>query len=337
MYPRRPAASPVRLTALALLLAGLSSPDSAAASPSCQGVGSAVLTAREGCRFGLPAQIGTHLLVPKVCLIPMGKEAVIRHAVEIREAATGRRVGQASLPAQKAALTATLPALGTLLAGEIPLYVWEGGIGAINPASKRAVPVFEPTGRLAAVALHGQVLAVVDALPADAVFPAGSLEWTVLDFGSSTLLGQARLAGTGIDAIGYEAQGSALTATLGRLKGGKLQVLRAPIHGADGKVAVANGLLKPALSQGAAPTASAPKAAPGCPVLPARTSAIVGKAALVVQGKAVTLHPEEGRTNARLTGGPAGCAVSTVPDSAGAAWAWVGGDKEAALHKLRCK
>ncbi len=318
-----------------LLLAGHA--NEAAAKAGCRVQSKPVVRASTACRHGLPVRAGGALLVPKACRIPMGKTAVIRHAVEIRDPTTGKRLGQASLPAVKAAPTAKIPTVGAILAGPIPLYVFKGGVGAIDPVGRRAELVFEPSGRLAALARHGEVLSVIDALPADATFPKGSMEWTVLDFGKGEMLGQARLAGTRVDGAGFWTRKDGLHATL--LSAGKKGpvTLAARVRDAAGKASTSKGLLRPTLKPrkaGAADRTSKP-AAGTCPVVEGPTAIRPELPPLSILKGAAT-RPASGASGALAIASKSACLAATPVDKGGLAWAWLDGARGPALHGLKC-
>lgn len=299
-------------------------PVRAAAAGTCVAAGAKVRAMRS-CRYGTPVVVGDVLFLPRSCRLPLKSGPIERHTVEIRDAVTGRKHGQASLP-PKPSTSGAPPRPGALIGGPYPLFVWQGGIAAIDAASKRARVVYEATGQLAAVARYGEVLALVDALPADKTFKRGSLEWTVLDFGAGELLGQLRAAPAPLTDIGI-AKGSqggrSLVAWLG-LKGpkGPLEV-SATIRGADGKPAAKGGHLSPRASAPKGrglPFASGATAGPGqtCAVLTGR-DAVITAAPWVDLGGTQVVSP----ASAKRTRPIPGCVAATPPTAKGVTWAWL--------------
>lgn len=306
-------------------------------STGCKPNGKPVLRATPACQYALPVSVGAVLLVAKACRIPMDGAAVVRHAVEVHDAATGKRLGQASLPAVRVAANAPVPAVGTLLGGPFPLYVFAGGIGAIDSSSRRAELVFEPSGRLAGLARAGEILAVVDALPADATFPKGSLEWTVLDFGKGEMLGQARLAGDRVDGVGLVVRGDGLYAVLD-LTGKKGPVtLASRLRDKAGKQKTGDGLLRPKLEARRQAAAKAPKRPAGdtCPVLDIGDAVRTAHTALAMTGPAA--KPDMAFVSGwlRVAAGTA-CIAATQVDGKGRTWAWLAEKRRAVLRGLSC-
>jgi len=324
--------------ALALAAMSLSSHASdALAASGCRVDARSTVRANAACRHGLPVRVGKLLLLPKACRIPMGKKAVLRHAVEIRDGSSGKKLGQASLPSRPAAANAPVPAVGAVLAGPFPLYVFAGGVGAVDAAARRAELVFEPTGKLAALARHGEILSLVDALPADATFPKGSLEWTVLDFGKGELLGQARLAGSRVDGAGFAARADGLHATIDGVARKGPVTLWAHLRDAAGKTKTGKGLLRPVVKARAkGPAAKAkPAGAGSCPVAAGATSIRTDSPPLSILG-GEKMAPTR-RSTARLKiGSKSSCLVATPPDKTGRSWAWLRTARGAALHGLDC-
>jgi hypothetical protein len=249
----------------------------------CKPAGSTVLVASTGCDYGVPARSGELLLVPKVCRLPLDGKLLDRHSVEVRLASTGAKVGQASLPpAQVKDAKVPLPQPGMLLGGAFPLLVLPVGIAAIEGRSGRAELVFEPQGRLLGVARLGEVLAVVEEMPADDGFPKGSLEWTVLDFGAGDVLGSLRLAGVDLAGLALRTPASGgLEAVLERTAAGKHVEVVAMVRDAAGKTMAPGGTLagkvRPLL-------ASLSMAASGCEILAPANSVVLARPRLVVAG-----------------------------------------------------
>lgn len=303
----------------------------------CKADSAPLMRASAACQYGLPVRVGRALLVAKACRIPMAEGAVSRHAVEIRDAATGKRLGQASLPATKASPDGEVPKVGTLLGGAFPLYVFAGGIGAIDHAARRAELVFEPTGRLMALARAGEVLAVIDALPADATFPNGSLEWTVLDFGKGEMLGQARLAGSDVDGTALAQRGDGLHALLDVTgKKGPL-TLAAHLRDKKGKQITSSGLLRPKVETRRKPgTSPAAKVAGAtCPVVNVGDAVRTTQPVLVVDGAGA--GPAAAAIQGWLTiATTATCLAASAVGADGVAWAWLRAGKRTGLHRLAC-
>ena len=316
-------------------LVGLVGP--AQAAPNCKVTGAPLIRATAACQYGLPVLVGPVLLVAKACRIPMPEGAVARHAVEIRDPATGKRLGQASLPATPATADGKVPTVGAVLGGAFPLYVFTGGIGAIDFAAKRAELVFEPSGRLMALSRAGEVLAVVDALPADATFPNGSLEWTALDFGKGEMLGQARLAGGDVDDAALIQRADGLYAVLD-VTGKKGPVtLAARLRDKAGKATTSAGLLRPKVEprRKAVVAAAASSAAATCPVVVVSDSVRTAHPALAIADR--DAKPASASITGWLVIAPtAKCLAASAPGAKGAAWAWMDEGKGAVLRRLTC-
>ena len=284
------------------------------------------------CRYGAPVVVNRTLFVPKACRLPLAGKTIERHAVELRDATTGKKIGQASLPA-KPAHSAQAPAPGALIGGPYPLFVWSGGIAAIDVSSKRARVVFEPTGRLAGVARYGEVLSIVDRLPMSTKLPTGGLEWTVLDFGAGELLGQLHLTNATLIDVGFGKEKGLLMGWIG-VSGKKGPAdLVAVIRGKDGKVVAKGGRLQAraerrsgrvmALTSGAslAPAGSGkPGAGDVCAVLTGRDPVLTD--AVLVD---ISAAGGRGPVKANRTLDIAGCLAATPAGRGGLVWAWTRG------------
>jgi hypothetical protein len=295
-----------------------------AAEPAWQ-PGKPVLKATKHCTWGPPARVDGRLVVPKACRIQLGKRAVVRHSVEIRDITTGKRLAQASLPSAPAAGDAP-PQVGAILGGPYPLYVHSGGVAAVAVRARRMEAVHEAEGTLVGLARHGEVLAVVERVPAGE--GASATVWSLLDFGNGQELGTARLAAGAVVAVGFEARGKALDATLQlRAKGDNELVFRHALRDAKGAHAPVSPQFAPKAQtvhrpeQAPRPCATAPTRAcatlldPALSVLPERPELRIGPAGCVT-------HPPA-RTETLTLAEPTRCAAVLAPRGVDPGWAWL--------------
>ncbi len=260
----------------------------------CSSAGKLVTRASSACAYGLAAIVGPVLMVPKACRIPMGEGAVDRHSVEIRDAKTGKRRGQASLTATAVQPNSPPPRVGALIAGDYPVYVFSGGIAAIDPARRKAELVLESSGALLGAVRHGEVLSVVDGVAASKAFPNGASEWTVIDFGSGEMLGQVAIAGRALDGLGFTAEATGLVAWLRRPLRDKTVELFATVRDKSGAAVSKDGRLRAKIrdvgkaSELALPLPPTPKRTPLFtstePVLVARPPVMVSAGRIAVHG-----------------------------------------------------
>lgn len=332
MQKLNPARAPV-IVAAALLGAAVSVP--LAAHCACAPQGKPVTFAIAACSYGAPVVVGTTLLLAKACRIPLGADLMDRHSIEVRDARTGAKRGQTSLPAVKVAKGAARPVVGGLIGGAFPLYVFRGGIAAVDVTKRKAELVLQSEGALIAAMRYGEVLAVADGLAKSPTFPAGAVEWTIVDFGSSELLGQTRIAGTAVDAIGLGREGGALVAWLARAgKAGPVQVWAA-VRGADGKPISKDGNLHAKLRPAPAAnskTRVAPVSGSACVAFAGNEPILVGAPPLRLDGASAVVMATA--ATPRLGGVP-GCVAAATPAD-GKTWAWVVSGGRAGLQALKC-
>lgn len=286
------------------------------------------IAATPNCDYGVPARSADLLLVPKVCRTPVEGKLFERQAVEVRSA-TGARIGQAALSAVAVKESAPLPHPGVLLGGAYPLLVSASGIAALDARAGRAEVVYEPTGKLLGVARLGEVLAIVEAVPAEERFPKGSIEWTVLDYGAGEVIGQLQLAGQDLEALALRpSAGGGIEAVLERqLPAGPKQPAKkvevvAQVRDGHGKTAAPGGTLAAKVRPLTRAAELATHAGPGqCAVLAPTTSILIGQPRLVVS-------PVESRSvkvaggESLATPGPDTCLALQELDDKGNAWAW---------------
>ncbi len=315
-------------------LAAVPAPSGAALT--CTAVGKSIARTVSACEYGAPVTVGRLLLVPKACRIPMGKGAVDRHTVEIRDGKSGAKRGQTSLPAVNATAGSSPPNVGGLIGGAYPLYVFGGGIAAVDPAGRKASLVLQSSGRLLGAVRHGEVLAVVDGLPKSKTFPAGAIEWTVLDFGTSELLGQQRLAGADLQGLGLGTEKGVLVAWLRRQSKGRSVEVFAKVRAKSGKALTKDGNL-------AARLRAVPKANAGAIAAPAKAGScvsFVGTEALLVAAPSVAIRGKAQRVNATRSAtrlpGVSGCIAATRAVD-GKAWAWMAKGPRSVLKRLSCQ
>lgn len=244
-------------------------------------------TALGGCSYGPPVISGESVLLPKVCLHDSGGGKVVRHSVEARSLQTGARQNQAALPAQPTT-TDALPAPGTVLPGAQALLVVPQGIAACDFQRGSAELVYEAQGLLLGAARSGDVLALVESLPAEGKGKPARLEWTVLDLEAASVLGQVLLAGASIDGVALQRKGAAITAILWQQIGGRRQQVSAAVYSDAGKPMAKDGDLTLQVTksaESASPVGNWPLQG-FCPVALADRGALVGRPAMVVLGAA---------------------------------------------------
>ena len=281
------------------------------------------------CRYGAPVVVDRTLFVPKACRLPLAGKTIERHAVELRDATTGAKLGQASLPA-KPALSARAPAPGALIGGPYPLFVWSGGIAAIDVSSKRARVVFEPTGRLAGVARYGEVLSIVDRLPTSAQLPTGGIEWTVLDFGAGELLGQLHLTNATLLDVGFGKEKGVLIGWIGVAGKKGPADLVAVIRDKDGKMAAKGGRLQARAERRSGRVMALTSGASFAPTGPTKARSgdvcvvLTGRDPVLTDGVLVDISAAGGRGPAAATQtlNIPGCLAATPSTLGGLVWAW---------------
>jgi len=247
----------------------------------CVFAATAALTLTPGCDYGVPVRSGAHLIVPRVCRLAVEGKHYDRHGVDVRDGATGARIGQAALPPVLVAPGRPMPRVGALLGGAYPLLVHHTGIAVIDAKAGRAEAVFEAPAGLVAVARRGEILAVAEVVPAEKGAPAG-LEWTVLDFGAGELLGQLQLEGTALTGLGLRGgAGTPLEAVLEREQQGRPIEWVAEIRNSSGTLVPKDGKLM-AKSRPAPARAAAEAATAGCPVAPIASSVLLASPVLIV-------------------------------------------------------
>ncbi|MEY3015418.1 MAG: hypothetical protein RIT45_4153 [Pseudomonadota bacterium] len=298
------------------------------------------LPARPRCEHGLPVVVGQLLLLPRACRLPLDKAEVDRHTVEFRDARTGRKLGQASLPPGPPVGTA--PRVGGILGGPYPVYVFGGGVASVDATARKLELVLQAEGRIAGFARSGEILAVAEALPADKHFGGGSISWTVLDFGAGIELGSLRVAGTELVGLGVEPRSDAGIPVWLRMKGriGVRDLIATldPKGAGEGKpapsiTATAVDVRPHADPHGSDLQRSAPVAG-RCPAASGRDAVLPDRIA-VRYGAGELVHPTDGR----LMMAAPGCLVATWPDDDGAAWALLADkpDEAPTLGRLRCQ
>lgn len=289
--------------------------------------GGAAMAATAVCDYGAPARSGEHLLVPRVCRVPVQDKLYDRHGVDIRHGTTGARIGQASLPPLLAKPGSPLPVVGSVLGGADPLLVFAAGIAAIDPRAGRAEAVFEAETGLVAVARRNEVLAVVERLAPGGAFPRGGLEWTVLDYGAGVVLGQLQLAGTALDSLGVRGKtGLGLEAFLTRTDQGKAIEIVAEVLDAQGKPVAKDDVLtakvRPVATT-AVPARGSPSAT-SCPSTPPALAILVGAGGLVVSADPARQRATPPTTEQAQAG--AGCLGVFEVNEKGHGFAWFAPD-----------
>lgn len=287
-----------------------------------------------GCRVGAPVRLGELVAVPRVCRLSLQGRAVERHTIEWRDIATLRSRGKASLPPSDAVAGAAVAEVGALLVGDPPLYVWAGGVAALDLGGRRLEAVMTADHAIAGVARRGDLLAVVEAHPADTTFAAGSLAWTVLDSGSGKMLGARRVAGTALAALGIEAPTGARAEVWLRMAG--KDGLR-DLVGAVALPGVEDGVPVPAIAVKVVPARATAAVAgpPGrCGMLVPATAAVVAHP--VAAGGAGTAAIAAVTAEHAACAQCAGCLGVLAPQDDGSSVAMVVASTGPALQALRC-
>lgn len=258
-----------------------------AAEMACAPAALVLATALPSCRYGPPVIAGENVLIPKVCIHASAAGKVLRHSVEARNLASGARQNQAALPAQPTT-TDALPPPGTVLPGAQTLLVIPHGIAACDFQRGSAELVYESEGGLAGAARNGDILALVESLPAEGKGKPARLEWTVLDLDAGGVLGQVLLAGSSIQGLALQRSGAALTAVLWQAAGGRHQEVRAGVYSENGQLLAKDGDLPLRILAVADPEHSAsPWPAAGfCPAAVGDRGALAGRPALAIGGSA---------------------------------------------------
>ena len=319
---------------LVVCLAVLSSLPGRAWAWTCAAADLAAMTAAPGCVHGAPVRSGDLILVPRICRVVMGAKSLDRHTVDLRNAATGARVGQASLAPVDVVAGARMPAVANVLGGPLPLLLHGAGIGAIDTKSGHIESVFDSETGLLAVARAGEVLAIVEKMPPDKHFPKGGVEWTVLDYGSGELLGQLQVAGPDAEGVELRATaGKGLETTLLRRVGAKWVALVAVVRDQAGKNLAVDGALSAKLREAAAPT---PVSGTGCAVLAAAQALRADLPAF-----AVSEDPARGSAAAAASKVPvsatAACLALIEPDARGESFGWFApAQGKAELRAVHC-
>lgn len=298
------------------------------------------LPARPQCQHGMPVTVGDVLMLPRACRLGLDGKPVDRHTVELRDARTGAKKGQTSLPPTPAAGEG--PQVGGILGGPYPLYVFAGGVAAIDPTARKLELVLQSEGAVVGFARTGEILAVAEAFPPDKTYAGGSIGWSVLDFGAGVELGALRVAGRDLIDLGIEPKTPAgipvwlrmgsragtrdLVATLdpkGAAEGSK-----APLIQAKAVAPAAHARLHHSgLMDGTAAAGTCPAISGRDPVLPN---------ALPVRFDATSaITPARGTLMLQAPG----CLAATWPDAeSGTAWALIRAkpDDKPAVGRLRC-
>lgn len=207
-------------------------------------------TVVSNCAYGQPQLDGDLVLVPKICRHDLAGRSVVRRSVEVKLAANGQRVQQASLPPEDSTAT-TLPAVGQLWPGAPALLAYPGGIAAIEPRAGKAEVVLEPQGTLLAMARSGDLLALLEQLPADGKGKP-VLEWTVLDLAAGEILGQAHLSLPKVLDLRWASNAAGLHVILDGQTDDKRLRLQAPVRDAAGKSLIVKEALAPLPQPGSA-------------------------------------------------------------------------------------
>ena len=320
------------LAAFSVIAAMMGTPSASAAS--CKARKGARST-KAYCNYGAPVRVGDLVLVPRACRLPLKSGPLLRHTVELLAADTGKRVGQVSTPPTPTK-SADKPAAGALIAGPYPIYVWSGGIAAVDVRGRRLQVVFEPTGALAGVARHGELLAVVDALKPSLQYPKGSLEWTIIDFGAGAVRGQRTLGKGSVEDLGFTVRNKQLNAWLVVRGKGAAARVTAPLTTAAGKPLPA-GILKVKLKQvkGAIRSAGSGLSSgkgSGCPVVTGLDAARPARPWVSLGRDGSGSAPTSARKMVTLPG----CRVATPKGPKGIVWAWIKGERGLALQSFDC-
>ena len=302
---------------------------------SCVAAATPAMTTTPGCLHGAPARSGDLLLVPRICRTTLQGKTFDRHTVDIRNGATGARVGQASLPPIEPKPGAPLGEVGQVLGGALPLLVYAGGIGAIDAKASRIELVFESETGLNAVARAGEVLALAEKMAPDKQFPKGGVEWTVLDYGSGEILGQLQLAGPPAEAVELRAtSGAGMEATLYRSAGGKRMALVAQVRDAAGKATGA--AMKAKVTE--VPVVSRVPMVAGCALLAAADAVRADVAGLAVSEEAARNVAAPAPSGRAKVADPAACVAILQPDARGETFGWFTAAKgKAELRAARCQ
>ncbi|MCB9739583.1 MAG: hypothetical protein H6747_09970 [Deltaproteobacteria bacterium] len=298
------------------------------------------LPARPQCQHGMPVTVGDVLMLPRACRLSLDGKPVDRHTVELRDARTGAKKGQTSLPPTAAAGEG--PQVGGILGGPYPLYVFGGGVAAIDPAARKLELVLQAEGSVVGFARTGEILAVAEAFPPDKTYAGGSIGWSVLDFGAGVELGALRVAGRDLIDLGIEPKtpgGIPVWLRMGSRAGtrdlvatldpkGAAEGSKAPLIQAKAVAPTEHARLHHSgLTSGAATAGTCPAITGRDPVLPN---------ALAVRFDATSaITPARG---ALMLQAP-GCLAATWPDDeSGTAWAWIRAkpDDKPAIGRLRC-
>ncbi|HAN30074.1 MAG TPA: hypothetical protein DCQ06_00615 [Myxococcales bacterium] len=307
------------------------------ASTKCKDIGITIGT-KSYCNYGAPVVTGSILLVPRACRFPpasKGAKATARHTIELRDAKTGKKLSQTSLPARPTDKTKP-PLAGTLIAGPYPLYVWTGGIAAVDPRGRKMQEVFQATGKLAGVARHEELLAIVDALKPTVQYPQGSLEWTIIDFGAGKLRGQKLLGAGQIHDLGFRKRAKQLLVWLqagGRR--GRGEAL-APLTNTKGK-ALPAGELRVRMNKLSGATKSARSGltqtpSKGCPVVDGLDAARPLQPWVSLSSSGTGAAPKGANQSVAI----AQCVTATPLTANSIRWVWVRAANKMVLKGYRC-
>lgn len=301
----------------------------------CAAAEQAAMTAAAGCVHGAPVRSAELVLVPRVCRIVMGAKTLDRHTVDVRNATTGARVGQASLAPVEVAAGSPMPAVANVLGGPLPLLVHGAGIGAIDTKSGHIESVFESDSGLLAVARAGEVLAIVEKMAPDKHFPKGGVEWTVLDYGSGELLGQLQVAGPDADGVELRVTaGKGLETTLLRKFGAKRVALVAAVRDQTGKNLAVDGALTAKARDAALPTVGA---GTGCAVL-APGDSVRGDLPAFSVAEDPARWSAAACTSKAAVSGTAACLALIEPDARGESFGWFApAQGKAELRAVHCR
>ncbi len=236
-------ASAVLVSIFYVVLAALPGGVGTGADASCKAGAQIYATTLGNCAYGQPIVDGDLVLVPKVCHHDLAGRKVVRRSVEVKSLATGQRVQQASLPPEDFTGT-TLPVVGQLWPGAPVLLAYPGGIAAIESRAGKADVVMEPQGPLLAVARSGDLLAIVEQLPAEGK-EAPMLEWTVLDLAAGEILGLTHMKPSPVADLRWSLDPRGLAVELDVPHGDKLLTLRVPVRDSGGKSLISKEILVP--------------------------------------------------------------------------------------------
>jgi hypothetical protein len=303
--------------------APLPAPATATAMWNCIPAAGVAIRALPGCNYGVPVRAGDKLLVPRACRLQVAEKTVERHTIEIRLAATGASVGQASLPAAGAVSTASLPVPGIVLPATPMLYAWPGGLAALDLATRTLEPALAPDGTLLAVAVRGDRVVVVEGSD------ASKWQVTALDLEHESVIGEATVQAPPPNGLAWTAAGDAVEVTVAGTNSWSRLIVTLPTGAPQGP--------PPPLSiRRLAVPAPRPASAPNCPWVPARDATVFNELAPMPSNPSVITYwaaPDQG---ARLNGGGDRCTAVVAADATGRAFAWTATASGPQLRPVTC-